>query len=374
MANLKTNLLLVLLVCASPLDFSILSASTVTQLNQSNTDPDSMKIASLVEQQVAENNFEGTVLVAQAGKVIYHQSFGYAYRKENEATNEIQNDFHFGIASVTKTFTALRILQLIENQQLSIEQTVLELLPEFDVPRAKDLTIHTLLLHLSGLPTVRRNDYIHPLQPDEFVRRLVSRKGLTDLGSFKYSDTEYLLLGLIIEKITGQDWRENIQKNILDPLDMSETGFLAYGEYPKRFAYTYQVSKSGKFTQDPFFYIENFYAAGCMYSTAEDLLKLDQALYDNCLIGSEMYQKLATSYPEYGYAGYSVWNYTYPFVDSMPTVMERRGGILGANVVLVRMPNSEHTIIILSNNSAFNPDSFGDPNNMREAIMRVVAD
>jgi len=248
------------------------------------------------------------------------------------------------------------------------------LLPELKIPRGKDITVHRLLLHLSGLPTERKIDYTHPLPPNEFVRRVVNRKGFTDLGSFKYNNTEYLLLGLIIEKMTGQGWRKNIQENILDPLGMSETGFLAYGEYPKRFAYTYQVSKSGKYTQDPFFYIENIYAAGCMYSTTEDLLKLDQALYNNTLIGPDMYQKLAKSYPEYGYAGYSVWNYTYPFVDAKPTVMERRGGILGANVVLVRMPDSRHTIIILSNNNAFNPDSFGDPDNMREAIMRVVVE
>jgi len=117
-------LLLVLILGTSPLDFSMLCASTTNWFHLCSPDPDSTKIAEIVKRQVDENNFNGTVLVAKAGKPIYHQSFGFAYRKEGEATNYIQNDFHFSIASVTKTFTAIRILQLVEQQQLSLEQTL----------------------------------------------------------------------------------------------------------------------------------------------------------------------------------------------------------------------------------------------------------
>jgi D-alanyl-D-alanine carboxypeptidase len=137
--------------------------------------------------------------------------------------------------------------------------------------------------------------------------------------------------------------------------------------------YAYQY-KGKKRKQDRTFHIENFHAAGCMYSTSTDLLKLDQALYTTSLLTEKSYALLATSYPEYGYVGYSVWNYQYPFVDSQPTVMERRGGIWGTNVVLIRLTDSNHTIIILSNNDRFNPDSFGDPTNLREKLIRVCSE
>ena len=153
---------------------------------------------------------------------------------------------------------------------------------------------------------------------------------------------------------------------------MDHSGFLEYVHYPTDFAYSYQVSKKGEFRKDPAFHIENFYAAGSMYATASDLLKFEQALYGGTLLTEKSKRKLSTSYPEYNYTGYGVWNYPYPFLENQPTIMERRGGILGANSVLVRLTDNNQTIIILSNNNAFNPDSFGDPENLREELIRII--
>ena len=116
-----------------------------------------------------------------------------------------------------------------------------------------------------------------------------------------------------------------------------------------------------KLVKDPEFYIENFYAAACMYSTTEDLLKIDQAMYDDKFLSAKSKKVMFTSYPEYNYTGYSVWTYRYPFLDTQPLIMERRGGIMGSNLVLMRLLETNQTIIILSNNNAFDPDSFGDP-------------
>ncbi|MGB0840005.1 MAG: hypothetical protein ACPGXL_07695, partial [Chitinophagales bacterium] len=90
------------------------------------------------------------------------------------------------------------------------------------------------------------------------------------------------------------------------------------------------------------------------------------------LLNEDSKQKLAISHPEYGYVGYSVWNYNYPFLDNQPLVMERRGGILGSNVVLVRLTDLNRTIIILSNNNRFDTDSFGDTDNLKEAILMHI--
>ena len=154
---------------------------------------------------------------------------------------------------------------------------------------------------------------------------------------------------------------------------MENSGFLKKDSYPEDFAYPFSYDAKDARIQDPLFYIENFYAAGCMYATAEDLLKLDQGMYGNQLLSEKSKELMYTSYPEYNYSGYSVWTYNYPFSESQPKIMERRGGILGANSVLIRMLDTDKTIIILSNNNKFNPDSFGNKESLKEALMIEVA-
>jgi CubicO group peptidase (beta-lactamase class C family) len=334
-----------------------LSPGKITQIDQ------------IIEEHIKEKNFTGTVLIAEAGKPIIHRSYGMAQLGDS---NKIDDNFHYSIASITKLFTSLRILQLVQSEQLQLDQNLAELLPDFSIPNAGKITLHHLLLHLSGLPNEKDKYYLDPYAPEQFVQVNLSHQKAEAPGSFNYNNIDYMLLGLVIEQITQESWEENISKHLLAPLDMKHTGFLSKNKYPDDFAYPFSYSKKGKPKADPLFYIENFYAAGNMYSTAADLLKLDQALYNDVLINQDMYKLLSESYPEYNYTGYSVWNYKYPFLDPAPTLMERRGGIMGANVVLIRMPDTNHTIIILSNNNRFNPDSFGDPENLREALIRVI--
>ncbi len=325
-------------------------------------------IQAAVNSYLKETGFSGTILVAQKGKPLFHESYGLAYRSTPDT---IRNDYHFSIASITKLFTAIRILQLAEQEKLRLQDPVVEYLPEFAPALSDQITLHHLLLHLSGLPNEKDKLYQHPYPPSEMLERTLENPSGTSLGAFNYNNVDFLLLGLIIEKLTNSTWQENIERHILEPLGMVETGFLAYGYYPDEFAYTYSL-KRGQLRQDPLFYIENFYAAGSMYSTALDLLKLDQALYSDGLLNKEGLQLLSKSYPEYGFVGYGVWNYDYPFVDAQPTLMERRGKILGANVVLVRLVEENATIIILSNDDRFNPDSFGEEKNLRERLIRAL--
>ena len=331
---------------------------------------DSSEIDKIIQFHVEQNHFSGTILIAQAGEVNYHQSFGTADVRTGDA---IQNTSTYGIASITKFFTAIRILQLVESEQLALTQSVAELLPALQVPNAENITVHHLLLHTSGLPNERGAIYRKKRTPQETLSLTLKHASSTDLGTFNYNNIDYILLGLIIERVTGTAWDQDIRNHILTPLKMKDTGFLALDQYPDQFSYPYTLSKN-KTTKrpDPALFIENFYSAGNMYSTSSDLLKLDQALYGTDLLSEAMYEVLATSYPEYGYAGYGVWNYNYPFSANTPLVMERRGGIGGINVVLVRLPDTKHTLIILSNNDQFNPDSFGDSSNLREALIKEI--
>jgi CubicO group peptidase (beta-lactamase class C family) len=201
----------------------------------------------------------------------------------------------------------------------------------------------------------------------------VKNKG-NAIGSYNYANIDYVLLGLIIEKFDNRSWEQSVRSRILNRTDMQNTGFLAMNKYPDNFAYTFTIDEEGIRHSDLLFHIENYYAAACMYSTADDLLKLDQAMYEKTVLSEKSKELMFTSYPEYNYTGYSVWTYNYPFANNQPRVMERRGGILGANSSLVRMLDMNKTLIILSNNSNFNPDSFGETNKLKEALIIAISE
>lgn len=329
------------------------------------------QIKAVVQEHVDHHQFSGTVLVADQGNTIYQEAFGKTRLKGGNAIN---NQSVFGIASITKMLTAIRILQLVEEGKLNLEDNLAQLLPDLAIPKNKKITVHHLLLHISGLPNESNLIYLEKKNPVEFIEQMLAQKEKSaGFGKYNYNNVDYVLLGILIERLTQKSWTDNIKEQFIEPLNLENTGFLAKGNYPKNFAYPYQFNQTGDSIQDPEFHIENFYAAGSMYSTTADLLKLDQAMYGDQFLTEASKVKMFKSYPAYNYTGYSVWTYRYPFVKSQPQIMERRGGILGANVVLIRLLESQQSIIILSNNNAFNPDSFGDENNLREALIRILA-
>lgn len=346
----------------------LISLVFISAVSVSAQESTSIKVADTVEKYFKSKDFSGTILVAEEGTPIFYRSYGTANHTTQEA---IKNDYHYSVASVTKLFTGIRTLQLVEAGKLELHKPLITYLPEYQKLISEEVTAHHLLLHISGLPQELDAIYRNPGKTEEIVSTILQENQPNILGVFYYNNVDYFLLGLLIEKLSGQSWESEITEYILKPLGMEQTGFLRYGNYPSDFAYSYSA-EGDALVQDPLFHIENYYAAGNMYSTASDLLRLDQALYSDILLSEEKKTLLSQSYPEYNYVGYSVWNYNYPFAEGQPKVMERRGGILGANVVLMRLPESNYTIIILSNNDRFNPDSFGDPENLREMLLRTL--
>ncbi|KAA3440056.1 serine hydrolase domain-containing protein [Rufibacter hautae] len=328
---------------------------------------DTARIREIIQKQAAQQRFSGTILVADKGKIVHQASFGV----KDQATQEpIDHQTRFGIASITKMVTALVILQLVEEGKLSLQDRVSELLPSFKFPYQDKLTIHHLLLHISGLPREEDTLYYAPITPQAFVQQVLAAGAKAgEFDQFHYNNLDYVLLGLIIEAKSGTTWQTAIKTRIIDKLRLANTGFLVKGKLPANFAQPYSLTKDGNLARDPDLYLENYYAAGCMYSNAPDLLLLDQALYGNSLLSEKSKALLYTSYPQYNYTGYSVWTYHYPFAATKPLIMERRGGILGSNSALVRMLDANKTIIILSNTNQFNPDSYGDKENLREALL-----
>ncbi len=327
-------------------------------------------IKSILAEHADNRNFEGSVLIAEKGIPVYENTFGF---RDREKALRIEPETRFGIASITKMITAIIILQLVEEGKLTLETTLDHLFPDMDIPKGNKITMHHLLLHISGLPNEPNNIYFTNKSPSEYVDVLMNgfRKNKR-FGKFNYANIDYVLLGMAIEKASGNTWQQEVEQRFINKLGLEKTGFLEKDAYPENFAYSYTI-EGGQFQKDPSFHIENFYAAGCMYSTATDLLKIDQAMYGNTLLSDTSKAQMFTSYPEYNYTGYSVWTYRYPFLKNQPRIMERRGGILGSNAALIRVLDQELSIIILSNNNAFNPDSFGDAENLRETLIRALA-
>lgn len=334
-----------------------------------NAQIDTAAIDAIVQDAATNNFFEGTVWVAEKGETVYQKSFGH---RDEAQRISIANEDRFSIASITKMFTAIVILQLVEEGKFELSDNLKTLLPDLKIRKSKKITVHHLLLHISGLPNEADQVYQQKKSPVEFVNETLSQKG-GRLGKFNYANIDYVLLGLIAEKYDGKPWQEIVQNRILNKLNMENTGFLSYDNYPDDFAYSFSFDEDENRQADPMFFIENFGAAGCMYSNAADLLKLDQAMYSEQLLSEKSKQLMFTSYPEYNYTGYSVWTYNYPFSKSNPKIMERRGKILGANVVLIRLLDTNRTIVILSNNNKFDTDTFGNTQNLREALMIAVA-
>ncbi len=332
-------------------------------------DPDSLALDKAVQKHIDSSYFEGVVLVAEQGNIVYQRAHGLADRENQKP---IQSNTRFLVASVTKMITSILVLQFIEKGSLALDTKLHTLLPDLSIPQAKNISVQDLLLHTSGLPKEKDAIYRTARTPREFLQEVLLQKSSGKMGSFQYNNVDYVILGLILEKLSGNSWEILLKEQIIRPLGLKNTGIVYRDAQPENFAHTYQVNKKGTFKKDPPYFIENFYAAGSLYSNAEDLLKIEQALYTTQILDSLGLTLLERSFPQHGYAGFGVWNYTYPFAKKPVKIMERRGGILGANVVLTRLPEENKTLIILSNNERFNPDSWGNPDNLREALMRIV--
>ncbi|MCG8373484.1 MAG: beta-lactamase family protein, partial [Balneolales bacterium] len=312
-----------------PLLLLLFNTNVAAQINIESLDQ-------MVREHVEKNNFDGTVLIADQGEIVYINSFGYLDR---HLKTEHSNSSKYGIASVTKLFTAILVMQLVEQEQLTLETplSAFESLSNLGIPNAGQITPHHLMLHISGLPNepddIYRGGSKTPAEIIAYSLENGDQNG--SFGDYNYNNVDYIILGMIIEERTGMSWRENVQEKILDPYGMTHTGFRSLNGEREDIANSYHKILFW-YTKDPRIHYENFGAAASMYSTAEDLLKLDQAMYGDSLLTAQSKEIMFTSYPEYNYTGYSVWTFRYPFVDSIPLIMERRGGVMGMNSVLVR--------------------------------------
>jgi CubicO group peptidase (beta-lactamase class C family) len=305
----------------------------------------------------AEKNFNGSVVVATNGKIDFLSGIGLANRQEGTTINTQST---FKIASITKTFTAALILKLYEQEKLDLNATIGNYLPEYKGDGRDKVSIHHLLTYSSGIPNCEGNTGIGVYQTrvsvDEFIENYCSGNLEFVPGSqFSYDNGNYIILGRIIEKLTGKSYAQHLAETILTPFEMENTGMLASKDIVHGLVPTYNIDDSTNtfYIDDPM-YIENYYSAGAMYSTVEDLLKFDEAIFGYKLLSKNTVDLMLTPYPElYGVAyGFWVTDNTYGTISSKTA--NRQGSIWGANANWVRLIDKNITVITLSNTNATN--------------------
>ncbi|WP_255474374.1 serine hydrolase domain-containing protein [Pontibacter qinzhouensis] len=298
-----------------------------------------------------KRGFNGTVLVTKYDKVIYKGAFGYAdFGRKDTLTTETA----FQLASVSKQFTAMAVMMLQEQGELSYEDSVQQYIPDFPY---KGITIRQLLTHRSGLPNYTYfsdklwPDRKEPITNQDVLNLMVLHQPKIHYKPdthFEYSNTGYSVLASIVEKVADMPFEVYMQKYIFKPLDMKNT-FMYSKDFmvlSGKIATGYTMGKR-KRSHD---YLDSVLGDKGMYSTIEDLHKWDQALYTQKLVkwktleeafaGSRTEKKKAE---DYGF-GWRIRE-----IESGDTAVYHGGLWHGFNTYLLRNKKDHSSLIVLSN-------------------------
>lgn len=255
-----------------------------------------------LEASVAENNATGAVLAVRAPDgSTWITATGNSIEENATA---MQTDLYFRIGSITKTFTSTLTLMLIDQGLLTLDTTLEEVVPELGVVMSDQITVADLLDMRSGLIKYLANEDFSGFitydpgriwTPEELVyytNVAVSEPGDT----FLYNNGNYILLGLIIEKVTGLTYEEALARHILTPLGLHHTMMPENGNMPEPFANGYQYSSDGNLTTNLTYNLNPSIAwsAGGLVSNAEDLLTWSEAYIDGTLLSVSMHEQQFT--------------------------------------------------------------------------------
>lgn len=310
------------------------------------------RLDSLFAVNVSEHEFNGSVLVAKRGRVLYKKLFGFQSKKPPKFLTDTSA---FQIASTSKTFTATGILLLYEQGKIKLEDTLRKFFPE--LPYQK-VTIKDLLSHRSGLPNYmyclgdsceESND---PLTNDEVINFLISARPERDSPpdrKFEYCNTNYMLLGSIIEKVTGMSYSNFMQKNIFEPLKMHHTRVIskAKDSLGANDTYGYEGKKWEQVEDD---FLDGTVGDKGIYSTAYDMFLYERALTLGKLLSEETLKMAYTGYSHekkgkrnYG-LGWRIYERT-----KKETLIYHNGWWHGYTTAFVRRLSDQTVIIVLSN-------------------------
>lgn len=323
-------------------------ATTHAEMSQSS-------LEELVSANLADTNFSGIVLVADNDKIILEQAFNDPSLTTDGA---IGPNSRFAIASMTKSFTTILVLQLAQEGQLSLDDTLKTHLTDYPADYANRVTIRHLLQNRSGIPHYVDlpgwfdNEYKQSLTPEALVNAIASLPLRFKPGSdYLYSSANCFLLGLMIEAVTGKSYEAVLSETILAPLELNDTGQI-YAEAIEpavvRNFLREEDEEDYAYVHIPIINPKLHRATASMYSTASDLFRWHQALWDDTLLSSDTQAEM---FDPSGPMGWDVLAVPLENGETLP-IQTYNGEMAGYTSMITRFPNRRGVVIILNNNNA----------------------
>ena len=323
--------------------------SCISKIDSVKFKPEIYRLDTLFKKLYLANQFNGNVLIARGNKIIYQKSFGYRIKEKNQLLNDTTL---FQLASVSKVITSIGILLLYEQGKLNLDQPVSDFLPEFPYQK---ITIRNLLSHRSGIPN-------YPYFCDQLLKdktTILSNQDILDLivkqptmcvlkpnKRFNYSNTNYALLALIIEKISQKSYSDFLKQELFIPLGMKHTFTHHNVDF---FETNFSQGYTQTFKLVPHDRFDGVLGDKGIYTTTYDLFLLSSALFQNKLLSSQTQELAYTPYsPEKKTSNYGLgWRMNK--MDSPDKEIFHNGWWHGYRTAFHRRLSDSTTIIILSN-------------------------
>lgn len=317
--------------------------------------------AKLLERVVATwheaGQFSGVVLVADKGRVVWQGGVGVA---DVETGRSNVAETVFPIASLTKQFTAMLVMQQVEMGNLSLETTVDQILSGYRGGRSEGITVRHLLRHVSGLPDIDPAAYLASdpglTQSAEFLAQFGGGALRFEPGSrFAYTNTDYHVLTAMLEAVTGRSYEALLTEKILDPLGMHNSGIARRDDARVGWAVDAVPTADGSWVSAPAYRWENWQGAGAMMSTVGDIHLWNRALAGHELVSASTWQTMLTPRTDLlgggNYVGLGSWVYPrgLPGSELTPRLIERRGAIGGYTTLNVLVAGEDRWVVLLSN-------------------------
>jgi CubicO group peptidase (beta-lactamase class C family) len=313
------------------------------------------------------HNFNGSVLIAEKGRIVYKKSFGYADFKNKKPLTEASV---FNLASISKQFTAAAVMLSVERGLLSLDDSLSKYFPEIPY---EGITVRQMLTHTSGLP--EQNELLYkywdsyrPATNRDMVEYLIKYKpeaAFKPGEGFKYCNTNYSLLAMIVEKVSGQTFQDFVAKNIFEPLEMKQTRFLNpqgenYQTIPNQTEnYIFDAEKNQFLTpqeipqQKKAVPMLGLLGAGNVHSTAADLLKWQESLKTAKILKRESIDQMESPQVKGSVNGSDAYGYGLAIKSIYgDTKIFHYGGTLGYWNSLQHFKNADRTLIVLTNNES----------------------
>ncbi len=324
------------------------------------------ELATWLDDRAREHLFSGVALIRSGGETLFEHAAGTAHRGHGVP---VTSQTRFQVASITKMVTAATALRLVERGSLSLHRPLFDFLPVELRPQALDErhTLHHLLSHTSGLPNYHDDDddtwasftaawdrvaVYHARGPKDLLPLISDQPMRNDLGEFVYGDANFILIGALIEWVSGKSFSEVATTEVLEPAGLSDTGFDPLDTEPKRLATAYMVTEG-----PPETWLSNIYSVpaggmpdGGMVTTAGDLTRLIEALSAGSVITPESFSLMTTPHgveedsPEaYGYGMELVVE------DDVVTIYGHGGLDPGVSGMVSHFVEPDTTVVVICN-------------------------